>query len=71
MKIECLTVFLDGAERFEKGDQRTCDDERGAYFVKNGWAKEMGTTGAQAESAPESVTLEVQNARMGLGDSNG
>jgi hypothetical protein len=65
MKIECSTTFLDGAERFEAGDIRTVDDERGAYFVGNGWAKDV--TGAVATGAETSgeITLEVQGAVMG------
>ena len=42
MKIICDTTFLDGRDRFEKDDQRTVDDERGAYFIANGWAHEAG-----------------------------
>lgn len=29
MKIEALTTFLDGTDRFEAGDVRTVADERG------------------------------------------
>lgn len=59
MRIECLTTFLDGRERFEAGDIFTIDDAHGAYFVKNGWAKEVGAPDAQA--APiDPTTLDVQ-----------
>ena len=36
MKIECLTTFLDGKDRYESGDVRTVDDEKVAQFVANG-----------------------------------
>lgn len=62
MKITCLTTFIDGRDRFEKDDVRTVDDERGAYFVANGWA----TSGAAPVVVePSDVTLEVQDSVMG------
>jgi hypothetical protein len=59
MRIECLTTFLDGRERFEAGDIFTIDDAHGAYFVKNGWAKEAGAPDP-APAADDPVTLDVQ-----------
>ena len=41
MKIEALERFLDGTNVYEKGDVRTVPDEDGAYFVRNGWAKDV------------------------------
>lgn len=38
MKVTCITTFLDGRDRFEAGDVRQVDDERGARFVAAGWA---------------------------------
>jgi hypothetical protein len=70
MKIEVLSTFLDGKERFEAGDIRTVDDERGARFVANGWAKDTAgrvATGAAGGSAD----LTIHNSTIGLGDSNG
>ena len=59
MRIECTTTFLDGRERFEKGDIFTVDDDTAAYFIKSGWAKEVGAPDAQA--APiDPTTLDVQ-----------
>lgn len=63
MKITCTTTFLDGRDRFEKGDTRTVDDERGAHFVKQGWAHEVGDEPAAPASGD--VTLAVQNATLG------
>lgn len=40
MKIEALTPFLDGTDRFEAGDIRTVSDERGYKFIAHGWAKQ-------------------------------
>lgn len=70
MKITCLTTFLDGADRFEKDDTRTVSDERGAYFISNGWAAEAGTQAAAAPAGGD-VTLKVKNASSGQGAVHG
>ncbi len=70
MKIEALTTFLDGNDRFEQGDIRTVDDERGAYFVGNGWAKDLSGEVATGEAA-ENAALVIESAAHVSGDSNG
>ncbi|MDP1686874.1 hypothetical protein [Hydrogenophaga sp.] len=70
MKITCLTTFLDGTDRFEKGDTRTVSHERGAYFLANGWAADAGTEPAAAP-ADGDVTINVKNASMGQGAVHG
>lgn len=70
MKITCLTTFLDGRDRFEKDDVRTVDDERGAYFVSNGWAAEVGAEGVAAPAAGP-VSLDIHDSSIGLEDSHG
>lgn len=60
MKIICDTTFLDGSTRFEAGDVRTVDDSRGAYFVANKWAHEVGHDVAALKSG--TVTLDVQHS---------
>lgn len=69
MKIICDTTFLDGVDRFEAGDARTVDDQRGAYFVRNGWAHQAGTEPTAAAVAD--VTLAVQNATLSQGVRHG
>jgi len=69
MKIICDITFLDGTDRFEKDDQRTVDDTRGAYFIANGWAHEVGGTTAELFSGE--VNLDVHNAVNGLKDNHG
>lgn len=64
MKIICDTTFFDGVDRFEQGDQRTVSDDRGAYFIKNGWAHPAGAESAAAAAA-DSVTLAVNNGTLG------
>jgi len=60
MRIECLMPFKEGRESFEKGDIFVVDDAKAAYFIKNGWAKEVD--GPAPELAPaDPVTLDVQN----------
>ena len=70
MKIICDTTFLDGTDRFENGDQRTVDDVRGAYFIANGWAHQVGSELAPATPSGD-VTLDVQSAVIGTEVRNG
>lgn len=70
MKIKATTLFLDGADRFEAGDERTVSDERGAYFVANGWAEDVAGRVATVEAAA-TTDLNINNSGLGLGDSNG
>lgn len=70
MKIKAISVFLDDTDRFEIDDQRTVSDERGAYFVANGWAIDMD--GCVATGGSEVATdLNINNSGIALGDSNG
>ena len=53
MKIEILETFLDGKERYEKGDTRTVSEENGAYFCAMGWASDVDgkvATGARQQN---------------------
>ena len=59
MLIECTTTFLHGRERFERGDIFTVPDADAAYFIKAGWAKDVGTPAVDVPSS-EPVTLDVQ-----------
>lgn len=60
MRIECLMPFKEGRESFEKGDIFTVPDAQAAYFIKNGWVKEVGTPDPR-EAPAEPVTLDVQS----------
>lgn len=71
MKIECLTTFLDGTDRYESGDVRTVDDEKGAQFVANGWATDVAGRVATGGTDMATVDLAVNNSVIGMGDSNG
>ena len=64
MRIECITTFLHGADRFEAGDMRTVPDDLGAYFVAQGWAK-------GGEPVIGDVVLDVQDGIHDVKDSNG
>lgn len=70
MKIQATTRFLDGTDVFEIGDQRTVSDERGAYFVGNGWAVDLAGRVATGDTN-ESTDLNIHNSGLGLGDNNG
>jgi hypothetical protein len=64
MKIECTTTFLDGADRFEAGDIRTVDDERGARLVANGWATDIAGRVAIGTTADRTADLSIQNVTV-------
>lgn len=70
MRIVCDTTFLDGRDRFEKGDQRTVDDERGARFVANGWAHEEGQ-GPATSAGITTTDLSVNNSKHAQGARHG
>ncbi len=69
MKIKALTTFLDGADRFEKDDIRTVSDDRGNYFVSQGWA--LSDTGEVNQPFVGEAKLDVKNSKLGSGDTNG
>lgn len=73
MKIKCLSTFLDGADRFEQDDTRTVADERGAYFIEQGWAEDINPDAPAAApmASPGSVGLIIDSSTVGLGDTNG
>lgn len=65
MRIEALTTFLDGKDRFEIGDIRTVEDERGAMFVANGWAKDLAGGVATGEPVASAVSLDIHSSTLG------
>jgi hypothetical protein len=72
MRIEALTTFLDGRERFEKGDIRTVQDSDGTRFVTAGWAKDLGGGVATGDAQSDPVALDIHNSVIGVKDtSNG
>lgn len=71
MRIQCLTTFLDGADRFEQGDVRTVPDERGAYFVAQGWASDLSGEVVTGPITTGPTDLAVDSSTVTMGDSNG
>jgi hypothetical protein len=71
MKIHCLTTFLDGTERFESGDTRTVDDERGARLVAAGWAEDMSGATMTGEETAGTSTLKINSGKSATGDNHG
>lgn len=65
MKIQVLSTFLDGTDRFEKDDCRTVDDDPGARFVANGWANDGAGRVATGSEQTAETTLDIKNAVMG------
>lgn len=69
MRIRATQRFKDGRETFERDDEFTVDDASGAYFVKNGWAVEVGAEAVPVE-IPPAVTLDVHSGFHGVKDTN-
>ena len=70
MKIEALTTFLDGRDRFELGDIRTVSDEDGARFCAAGWAKDVSGQTATGEAATGEADLAIHNSTLGSSSTN-
>ena len=65
MKIEALTTFLHGADRYEPGDVRTVDDELGAYFCRAGWCKDQSGAVETGEQRQGDVILAPDGLHVG------
>jgi len=65
MRIKALTTFLDGADRFEKDDERTVDDARGARLVGNGWAADLAGQVMTGDSPVGATDLAIDNSVIG------
>ena len=70
MKIEALTTFLDGRDRFELGDVRTVSDEDGARFCAAGWAKDISGAVPTGDAATGTADLAIHNSTLGTSDTN-
>lgn len=70
MRIQCLTTFLDGRDRYEQGDVRTVPDEAGARFVAAGWAVADGDVPPPAAAAAP-TELSIDNAKHDQGARHG
>ena len=66
MKIEVLTTFLDGRDRYETGDVRTVPDEAGARFVAAGWAKDAAGQVSTGTPASGSASLDIHDSTLGV-----
>ena len=62
MRIECTDTFLDGRDRFEKGDIRTVSDEDAARFIALVWAVEYGSAAPSLAEQTTETTLHVNKA---------
>ena len=70
MKIEALTTFLDGRDRFELGDIRTVSDEDGARFCAEGWAKDISGTVPTGDATTGTADLAIHNSTLGTSSTN-
>ena len=71
MQIQCLHTFLDGTQRFERDETRIVDDERGAYFVAQGWAKDLSGQATAGDTAAAETILDIQSGSIDAGDHHG
>lgn len=69
MKITCTSTFLDGRDRFEAGETRVVDDDRGRYFIAQGWATDGAAPPAGAAADPAALT--IATAQHGQGAHHG
>ncbi len=75
MKIEAKMSIRDKPDpqgdfyHLEEGDQITVPDEIGAYWVKNGWVKNLDT-GEDNEPLTSPVTLDIHAGKTEVSDSN-
>lgn len=69
-RIQCLTTFLRGRDRFEAGDVRNVPAEDAALFIARGWAKPYGGNAAAA-AAPGSADLTPNRTRHAQEARNG
>jgi hypothetical protein len=70
MRIEPNQVFLDDTDRFEPDTEYEVDDNRGYYFCRMGWAKNLDEE-VESEEQPSEVDLNIHNASHKVKDSNG
>jgi len=66
MKIQALTTFLDGRDRFEAGDIRTVPDADGARFCANGWAADVTGQTATGTAAAGTADLNIHTSKLGV-----
>ena len=66
MRIEALTEFLHGRERYMQGDVRTVADDLGAYFCQCGWAKDLDGNVETGNPGPTDVILAPDSVVHGL-----
>lgn len=57
MKIEVLEEIRHGRDVFHEGESRVVDDDVGAYFCANGWAKDAAGAVETANRDPRAVTV--------------
>jgi len=66
MKIKVIIAggFRDEDERFELDDVRTVTDERGKYFCRAGWVRDISGKVATATPSRDEVILKVDNTKL-------
>lgn len=57
MQIEILETFIDGRDRYEKGEVRSVSDENGRYFCACGWVRDIS---GEVPTADRQKTTDVR-----------
>lgn len=74
MWIRCKTDYLDGRDRFNAGELRLVSDERGMFYIYEGWAEEAPSpnlTDLPEAGEGTSTDLDIQSGTLALGDNYG
>lgn len=61
MKIVVTQKFLDGPDCYQEGEVRILDEDKAAYFIDNGWARDLESDAEVQESPHDTVDLDVHN----------
>ena len=67
MKIEFIEQVKHQGDDFDVGDRKNFDDETGAYFCANGWAKDLdGKAETVARDVNRKIILDVEKVNANL-----
>ncbi len=64
MRIQAIEQIKDGRREYQAGDIVTVSDEDGAYFVGNGWAKDLDEQLPTGERNTQRRVLDVRGANQ-------
>lgn len=71
MRINVLETFLDGRDRYERGEVRNVPEAKGAYFVGLGWAEDADGQVPTGKREGGPLKLDIHGAGHDTGDTLG